>query len=144
VADETVLALSGEGIPPYSVRGVTETLEPIEAAGPMRRTVNGTLVSLSAAQFAKYRWAITCSDVQSPAFDAIWPGDTVTVDCISELGYKTSGGSPARTVVSGSSWVQGAHTYYRPQLIIMITAKNQETDEYGAVVSWSLEGEELG
>lgn len=142
MAGETLLVISGEGMPPYAVRGVTETLEPIAAAANIRRTVNGDPVSLSAPQFAKYRWAITCSDVQSPAFDAVWLGDVVTVDCISDLGYKTSGGSPARAVVSGSSWTQGAHTYYRPQMTFMITGKSQETDEYGAVVSWSLEGEE--
>lgn len=144
MAGETELVLSGEGMPATAVRGITETLEPIEAAGPVRRTVNGTLRSLSAPQFQKYRWSITCSDKNSPAFDAVWPGDVVTVDCVSELSYKTSGGSPARAVVSGSSWILGDHTNYRPQLTIMITAKNQETDEYGAVVSWSLEGEEQG
>lgn len=142
MADETLLVISGEGIPPYSIRGLTQSLEPIDAAKNLRRTVNGSLLDLSLSQFRKYRSEISCEDVDSPAFDALEIGDTVTVDCVSELAYKTSGGSPARTVVSGSSRTSGDFTFYRPVLTMLVTGKSQETDEYGAAVSWSLELEE--
>lgn len=142
MADESVLVLSGEGTPSYSVRGLTQTLEPIDAAKNLRRTVNGALTDLSASQFKKYRSTISCEDVDSPAFDAVEVGDTVTVDCVAEFAYKTSGGSPARTVVPGSPRVSGEWTFYRPRLTMVVTGKSQETDEYGARVSWSLELEE--
>lgn len=138
----SLLVISGEGTPEYSVRGLTQTLEPIDAAKNLRRSVNGNLIDLSASQFKKYRSTISCEDVDSPAFDAIEIGDTVTVDCVAELAYKTSGGSPSRTVVPGSLRVSGDWTFYRPRLTMVVTGKSQETDEYGAAVSWTLELEE--
>lgn len=143
MADETLLVISGDGMPPYSVRGISETLEPVEPAF-----------------FDKYKLTLTCSDIESPAFDALrvglWKrtvngelidlagrGSTVTVDCISELAYKTSGGSPSRTVVSGSSRTSGDFTLYRPELTMGVVAKTQQTDEYGAVVAWTLELAEI-
>src|SRR5436309_12059154 len=98
--DNTLLALTGIGIPDYSARGLTQTLEPIEAAASLRRTVNGGLKDLSFAQFRKYRSTISCRDQEPPAVDGVWPGQVVTIDCIAELSYPT-GGSSARPVVSG-------------------------------------------
>lgn len=129
-------------MPPFSVRGITQTLEPIDAAKNLRRTVNAQLVSLSPALFQKYKSTIDCTDQQSPAFDAVEIGDVLTVSCIPELSYLTSGGSPSRPVVSGSSRVEGSYTFFRPSLTMMVVAKSQSTDEYGAAVSWSLELEE--
>ena len=138
-----VLTLSGIGVPPYSVRGATQTLQPIEAAQQLRRTINGLLVDLSRAEFRKYRSTITCTDQQPPAIDGVWPGKVVTVGCISELSYKTAGGAAGRSVVSGSSRIEGDYTFYRPQLTMRIVSFSQDTDEYGASVSWSLELEEV-
>lgn len=142
MSGESLLSISGDGLPPYSVRGVTQSLEPIAAAGNLRRTVNGGLVDLSASQFKKYRSTISCEDMDSPAFDAVDIGDTLTIDCVAELCYKTSGGSPSRSVVSGSSRTANGFTFYRPQLVMKVTGKSQEVDEYQATVSWSLEVEE--
>lgn len=143
MANETLLVISGDGMPPFSVRGITQALEPIEAARNLRRTINGSLIDLSAAQFKKYRSTISCEDMDSPAFDAVDIGDTITVSCIAELAYKTSGGSPSRTVVSGSSRTASGFTFYRPQLVMKVTGKSQETNEYEVVVSWTLELEEI-
>lgn len=143
MANETLLVVSGDGMPPYSVRGITQTLEPIDAAKNLRRTVNGVLVDLSATQFKKYKSTITCTDVQSPAFDAIEVGDTLTVDCVAELSYLTASSpasGPARTVVATRT--EGAYTFYRPRLTMVITSKQQSTNEYGAEISWTLELEE--
>jgi hypothetical protein len=137
----TLLVLSPEGVPPYSARGVTQSLEPIDAASSYRRTVNGSLLDLSLAQFRKYKSSIQCDDVDAPALDAVDVGSVVTVDCVAELAYRTIGGSPARTVVA--SRTSDDWTYYRPRLVMMVTAKQQETNEYGAAVSWSLELEEV-
>lgn len=139
----TILQLSTMGVPLFSARGLTQTLEPIEAAGSMRRSINGLLVDLSVPELRKYRSVITGNDVDPPGFGTVWPGRQVTVDCISELGYLTVSGSAERTVVSGSQRAVGDFTYYRPQLVMRVVRYNTNTDEWGAVVSWSLELEEV-
>ncbi|HJQ59426.1 MAG TPA: hypothetical protein VJ890_21140 [Vineibacter sp.] len=139
----TLLVLTPEGVPPYSARGLTQTLTPIQAAANYRRTVNGNLLDLSLAQFRKYASTISCDDQESPAMDAVPIGAVVEVDCVAELAYLTTGGAPAKPVVTGSSRVSGEHTMYRPKLVMMVTAKSQETNEWGAAVSWSVELEEV-
>ncbi|TBE54475.1 hypothetical protein U8P68_10920 [Rhizobium ruizarguesonis] len=143
MANETVLVLTGIGVAPYSARGLEQSLQPIDGAGQLRRTVNGTLVDLSETQLRKFTSTITGTDQLSPVVNGVWPGRTVTVDCIAELCYPTSGGSPDRPVVSGSSRVEGAMTYYRPQLSMMVADWQIKRDEYGAQVSWTLELEEV-
>jgi len=138
-----VLTLSGIGVPPYSARGASQTLEPIQASQQLRRTINGELIDISRPEFRKYRSKISCADQQPPAVDGVWPGQVVTVGCISELSYLTSGGSPARTPVAGSSRTEGAYTVYRPSLTMRVVSFSQDTDEYGAETSWSLELEEV-
>jgi hypothetical protein len=72
--------IDGIGIPDYSARGLTQTLEPIEAAISLRRTINGGLKDLSFAQFRKYKSTISCHDQEPPAVDGVWPGHVVTID----------------------------------------------------------------
>jgi hypothetical protein len=91
----------------------------------------------------KYKSTISCTDMDSPALDGIWAGMPLTVDCVPELGYLTAGGSPQRTVVSGSSRTSGAWTYYRPRLDMMVVNYTTGTDEYGAAVAWTLDLEEV-
>ncbi|MBB4520473.1 UNVERIFIED_ORG: hypothetical protein M2435_001253 [Rhizobium sophorae] len=143
MANETVLVLTGIGVAPYSARGLEQSLQPIDGAGQLRRTINGTLVDLSETQLRKFTSTISGTDQLAPAVNGVWPGRTVTVDCIAELCYPTSGGAPDRSVVSGSSRVEGAMTYYRPQLMMMVTDWQIKRDEYGAQVSWTLELEEV-
>lgn len=145
MAGESELRIDGAEFPPTSIRGAVETLEAIE--GP----------------FDKYRVTISCSDINAPAFDSLRPGlwrrtvngglidlsgngSVVTLDCISELAYRTAGSpapSPQRTPVAGSSRVSGDFTYYRPQLTAGLIGKSQETDEYGAVTSHQAVFEEI-
>ena len=138
-----VLTLSGIGVPPYSARGASQTLEPIQASQQLRRTINGELIDISRAEFRKYRSTISCVDQQPPAVDGVWPGQVLTVGCISELSYRTAGGAPARPVVAGSSRTEGDYTSYRPSLTMRVVSFSQDTDEYGAEVSWSLQLEEV-
>lgn len=141
---DTVLELTGMGIAPYSTRGATQTLEPIGAASAgIYRDVNGGLHNVGSGSFQKYRSTIQCQDQRPAILDGVWPGKAVTVKCIQELSYVTAGGSPARTVVSGSSRTEGDLTYYRPQLSMMVTGFSVQTDEYGADVSWRLDLEEV-
>lgn len=140
---DTLLAITGIGLPSWSSRGATMTLEPIDQSKQVKRTINGELQDLSLAIFRKYRANISCTDANSPAFDANWPGKSLTVDCVPELSYLTAGGAPARTIVTGSSRVEGDYTFYRPRLTMRLTAWNVSRDEYGAVSSWSMDLEEV-
>jgi hypothetical protein len=142
MALNTVLEISGPGIADYSARGATQTLDPIDAAGNLVRTVNGALIDLSPSQMRKYRSSIKCNDTESPALDGIWPGMLLTIDCIAELGYRTSGGTPGRPVVPGSSRVSNLWTYYRPRLSMRVVQYSVSRDEYGAMTDWSLDLEE--
>jgi hypothetical protein len=142
-AEGTLLVLSLGGVPLYSARDLEQTLEPIKAAANTRRTINGLLVDLSVDKFHKYKSVIRCTDVEAPALDGIMPGMTLTVDCVAELVYKTAGGSPSRTVVSGSARTAGAYTIYRPRLSMMVTDLQQRISEYDHEVRWELELEEV-
>lgn len=134
------LVISGIDLPPASIRGVRQTLDPLDQATHIMRTVNGAALDLSAPQFRKYRSTITCEDQQVPALDGVWPGKVVTVDCIAELAYRTIGGTPVRPVVS--SRVDGDFTFYRPRLTMVVMVYSVDHDEWGASESWQLELEE--
>lgn len=118
--ETTELAFSGPGIQPYSGRGLTQTLDLIDGAGVVRRTVNGLLRDRSAPQFRVYQSTISATDAMAPAFDGIVPGTILTVDCAIYWSYKTAGGSPTRLAVPGSSYVFGDYTFYRPRLTMMV------------------------
>lgn len=138
----TWLVLSVGGVPLYSARGLDQTLQPIDAAHVTRRTINGTLVDLSVDRFHKYASKISCSDVEAPALDGVFPGMAVTVDCVAELVFKTSGGTPSRTVIAGSARTVGDFTIYRPRLDMMVVGFNQSISEYARTVQWELDLEE--
>lgn len=140
----TLLELSGDGVQPYATRGATQTLNPISGATQVDRTVNGKLVDLTFDDgFQKFTSTVSCNDQTAPAFERSWPGLILTVDCISELSYKTVGGAPTRTPVPGSSRVEGGYTFYRPRLSMMVLGYSTQTDEYGCAVSWSMQLEEI-
>lgn len=142
--DTTLLKLSFMDIPPYSARGLRQTLEPIGASAFLARTWNGVLIDLSNPNFQKYRTTISGEDQQPPAIDGIWPGLQVTIDCMNEIPYKTGKvGAPHKTVVAGSSRTEGLFTFYRPQLICRITNFVVDEAEWDASVSWTLEAEEI-
>jgi hypothetical protein len=142
-ASGTLLVISGHGIADYTMRGATQSLDPIDASAVLARTVNGVLIDLSAPQMRKYKSTISCSDVETPALDGVWPGMALTVDCVAELGYLTAGGTPTRTVVPGSERVNSNWTYYRPRLEMRLVSYSTSRDEYGALTESSLELEEI-
>lgn len=142
--DSSVLTLTGAGVPPYSARGLRQSLTPIEASAAARRTVNGTLVDLSASQFRKYASRITCRDMTAPALDGIWPGQILTVECVAELAYEdTTDGAAQRTAVAGSQRTEAGFVFYRPQLTMMVTGFETDFDEWGAECGWTLDLEEV-
>lgn len=143
---DTILSISSFGNMLYQARGLSQTLEVIGEASQMERTINGTLIDLSNPQFRKYASTITVpSDVDAPPLDGVWPGMTVTVDCVVGLAYLTSGGNGPnnRPEVSGSSYTEGAYTFYRPQLIMLVKKVETHFDEWKCIVGWTIDLEEV-
>lgn len=142
----TLLTITGNGIAPFSARGLTQVLDHIDQASNTKRTVNGALKNIGFDGFKKLKTTITCNDVEAPAFDGVWPGDTITVHCSAEQSYLTSlagANHPAHAVVADSSRVEGDYTYYRPVLDMMVVNFTASHDEWGGMVSWSLQAEEI-
>ena len=135
------LVIAGVGLPPASIRGVTQSLQPIGASRQMARTVNGALRDLSAPQFRKFASSIRCQDQDPPALDGVWPGAVVTVDCIAELSFRTASGAPERPVVE--SRTEGEWTIYRPRLTMMVLSFDVDRDEWQAATGWTLDLEEV-
>lgn len=143
---DTLLQISSFGNMLYQARGLTQTLAHIDEASQQERTINGTLVDLSIAQFRKYKSTITApSDVNAPPLDGVFPGMVVTVQCVVGLAYLTSGGNGPnhRAEVSGSSYTEGAYSFYRPELTMMIKNFQTQIDEWKNVVGWSMDLEEV-
>lgn len=141
---DTLLSISGLGGFQYQARGLTQTLQVIQEATDLDRSVNGTLIDLSNPIFRKYKSRITCTDVDAPPLDNLWPGMTVIVDCAVNLCYQNGNpGSPHRSEVSGSSYTQGSFTFYRPVLEMLVSTFTQNFDEWKGDNQWSLELEEV-
>jgi hypothetical protein len=139
------LSAPAPGVNPYSARGLQGTLMPIDAAkgtDKLARTINGTLIDISAPQMRKYRLEISGNDQAPPALDGLWVGMIVIVSSLVELAY-LSAGSSARPAVAGSARVEGDFTYYRPQLTMMVVEHQIARQEWEQAVTWSLALEEV-
>ena len=141
---DTLLVISGVGGFQYMARGLDQTLAIIEQSKHTARTINAVLRDISNPAFRKYRTEITCTDVTPPPFDNLWSGMIVTVQCAIGLSYTTGNpGSPFKPQVSGSSYVQGMFTIYRPELEMMVMDVNTNFAEWKADVGWKLILEEV-
>lgn len=150
---ESLLIIEGIDFPPYSQRGLVQTLTPINQAKVTKRTVNGSLLNMAGSQFRKYASTITNSEVegtQAPSFDTIYPGQLVTVHCIQELSQAgfteteaETEGSFERPAVEDSIRFEDGFVFYRPILEMMITDYNTSFNEWGALVSWTITLEEV-
>ena len=143
---DTLLTISSFGNMLYQARGLTQTLSVIGAATQLERTINGNLIDLSVAQFRKYASKITVpNDTDAPPLDGVFPGMQVTVQCAVGLAFLTTGGNGPhhRPEVSGSTYVEGAYTFYRPELTMLVRSVETQFDEWKNIVGWSLELEEV-
>jgi hypothetical protein len=138
----TLLELIGVDVAPFAARGLTQTLDNIDQASQLQRSINGEPIDFSAPQFRKYKSTITCTDQLTPLPDDLWPGAIVTVKCVAELMFDPSAG-PEHTVVSGSERTDGGRSFYRPVLEMVVVSFTTSTDEYGAAVGWSMDLEEV-
>lgn len=111
---DTVLVLSGIGIVPFSARGLSETLAPIDQGSQIRRSVNGALTDLSLTAFRKYRLTISGSDMQPVALNGVWRGQAVTVSCITELAKAVTLVAGAASTVLDRPFVAGSGRAVRP------------------------------
>lgn len=127
----TLLSLTRAGfeLSDYAARGVKMDMAPIDAAGHVRRDINGNLVNLSRVQLQKYKFTVSCQDQESPGFAAdssseipVWPGDTFTLICIPQLGAAEQ------------------QTY---TVMVISPGWQVQTDEYGADVGWTLNLEQV-
>lgn len=133
-------------IPPYALRGISQSLEPIEQASNLRRTVNAVLKDISSPDFRKYRSTIRCNDQQSPGLDGIWPGQLLTMWSAAELSFEGSTDDTdafARPPVEGSIREEGGFTFYRPILSVRVIGYSTELAEWDAEVSWQMDVEEV-
>ena len=136
----TLLLITPTGLPVYSSRGIRQSYAPVNA--DLRRTINGVLKNVMPSQMLKYKSTITCDDMNVPALDGVFPGTSLTINCVFELAY-LNGGTPQRTVVSGSSRTDGVFTYYRPQIVFLVRDYEVDVEEWGAKINWRLECEEV-
>ncbi len=139
----TLLKISTiEGVPlitKYSARGLTQTLDPIAESSQVELSINARPIDFSYEAFRLYQSEISCSDFESPAFDGIWPGMQVDVECCKELSYPTVAGFPARVVVAGSSRIEGDFTFYRPVMRFSIMSLSTgDFDEYECKYTWKM------
>lgn len=141
---DTLLVISGLGGFQYQARNINQTLSIIKDASQLERTINGKLIDLSNPIFRKYSTKITCTDVDAPPLDNLFPGMEVTFYCACSLAYQIGNpGSPNRPVVSGSDYTQGHYAFYRPVLDCRIVNVSEDFKEWRSEVSWEIEAEEI-
>ena len=141
---DTLLVISSMGNFQYQARGLIQTLGLIPQATDLERSVNGKLIDMGNPVFRKYMSKITCTDLDAPPLDGIWPGMLVTVQCAASLSYANGNpGSPGRPEVSGSSYVQGGFTFYRPVLEMLVKTFSENWEEWKGDMGWALELEEV-
>lgn len=152
---ETHLDLVELGIVPQSARQLGQTLAH-DTAGSIRRLANGQLKARMRPSLRKFKSTITFSDTYPPALNDLWAGDVITVHCAAELSGKV-GTSFVRPHVPGSViWrnadgdvvasgadetiaPQGATNFtFRPIIVFMVESWDLDADEWGAIVSSTL------
>lgn len=132
LSDSTLLGLTRTGggfeLGEFAARGISMQMSPIDGAAELVRDVNGNMINLKAGltSFRKYKFTLSCEDMEAPGFSmasgghtALWPGDEVTLITIPELGATE-----------------------QQTFTCLVIGWNTTTDEWGAVVSWSLDLEQ--
>jgi len=126
-------------LPLYSARGLSHKMSYIDGAMVQEYTVNGELVDLSLSRFRKLQLVISANDVRPPSLDACYPGREVIVECANVFSYPTIGGTPGRTPVSGSEFIEGDFTFYRPTITAILGQPSDGFEEWEAGHAWTLQ-----
>lgn len=130
-------------LPLYSSRGAKQNTKFRDGAKSQRVTVNGELINLALSRMQKYSFSFDGNDVRPPSRDDIFPGRSVFIACPGILQYPTAGGSPARPPVSGSQFIEGNFTFYRPIIHCMIADVHSVFDEWAATYNWTIDANEI-
>jgi len=156
--ENTELSIEGLDLPPYAQRGLVQSLTMIDQAKSARRTLNGSLLNVADSQFRKYISSISNGSVeatQPPAFDLMYPGQILTVNCIVELCQRLTSTEMdteselsteawlGREAVEGSIRYEDGYVFFRPVLEMMLKDFSFELDEWKSIISWNLELEEV-
>lgn len=126
---------------PFSARGLTQTLVEFggSASGALiRETIDGRTIDLTPPWMRKYESTVTCTDGSIPILDGAFRGVLCSVQCACELSYWT-GGTPDRPVVPGSEREEGGVTFYRPELVMRVTAIHRSFQEWQAKNAWQVD-----
>lgn len=138
---ESTLVVGTIAFPLGSARGISAQCAPIAQRAIFRRTVNGELMFLGEPQYDLWGVSLSVSD-QRAASDALALGSVHVVD-LPVWWNHPNGGTPRRPYVPGSTYVEGTNTHYRPRMTMMVTGYQEQHDEWGAIVGWTLALEEL-
>lgn len=129
---------------PYSARGLSQTLEPIAAQPHLERSDNGELLDLGYDPFKKYKSTISGSDQRPPSVDGKWPGKLVVVECIATLSHIEYEGFDREPVNhTDAITYEGGYVIYRPRLTMRVMNFALSEDEYGRVIGWHIDLEEV-
>src|SRR5580765_8205135 len=112
--DSTLLQVDVMALSAYAARGMTQTLDHIDIAADLRRTVNGDMRNFGDPVFQKYKTTVSGKDQRPPSIDGIWPGQEMALACVAELSFITASGTPQRYAVPGSLYTEGDLSFYRP------------------------------
>lgn len=118
----TLVSLVGITVGDYAARGLTVELVPIDS-GPLQYDINGTLHDLTLTQFRKYAVTLSCTDQESPNFDNIWKGKTVTITLLPQKQI----GLTAQDTVDGPL-----------VLDCLISEWSVQVNEWGHQTGWSI------
>lgn len=141
----SLLSIVELGMPEHSIRGITQSLAPIDQATNLKRTINGELDDVSDPAFRKFQSTIQCKDFASPGLDGVWPGQILTVHCVIErcVEGSTSTAGFDRPPVPNSIREWGGFTFYRPIIVFRVIKYAEDFDEYPGDLAWQLELEEV-
>ena len=135
---ETALTLSLGGFPPFSARGCTQKLTPLQL-GQFFRTIDGQLIHTHPGLEKKYHTLINCSDQTPPATDHLVPGCLVTVGCIQRIWQKWDGKSIIsleKIPIANSIMVMDQNRSIIPvasQNLTQINVQDQESEKTGFI-----------
>lgn len=140
----TNLVIDGIGVMPYSARGLSQSIDPIAEAIHLERSDNGEFLDFSYSAFHKYKSTITGSDQRPPSVSGKWPGKLVVVECIATLSHPEYEEFDREPVNYDDAIVyEAGFVIYRPRLTMLVMNFSYEENEFGAVVGWTLELEEV-
>ena len=143
MSDDTLLVLTGIGLPPYSARGLTQTLRSDRGgrqSAAHRQWHAGRSVAGAVPQVSLDH-PLPGSAGAGPRWHLAGKGRDRELRCRALLSINRCAGEDLSCPASQRT--EGSFIFYRPQLVMQVVGFTMEKDEYGAATSWTLELEEV-